>query len=524
MAKISSPILFSQQFNIDPQILDNEGIFDPILNFDTKLFIDPLLLEKSKHKIIRKQAENELKTFYNNLLALLEESKSKDDFAYKSALKQLPQREIEGTCLGYGTNSISGRSMTTPNKEKIINTASEIIRLGIKKPELFIILPLFEEGIGSDTISDITTYAIQKSLFKFTSDTAKKLGVKTIKYSINGEIIDIIKNPLRKKTSPILLLPQDILRKLPFATTWDEIEDAARVNHELRAKFNRYITALWKAKTKKEKNKQLATLMKTQDGINTLIEITQKSDIKPYDFGSDKESIMFVRHVAEVINTNPLKLSVNNNDYNELKNIVKTIIEQFKFLIENKGINNLLWNDKKPNTEKTTQKIFLTVAYSYCKANDIDINPEMDSGVGNVDFKFSKGFSKKIIVEIKHSTNSNVINGFTTQLELYKKAEETLCGYYVVVDVGFLGKKLDKLYELYNDNPDKKADIIYVDGRLKKSASKRKSLYDVDLFEDSMTEKSDDLSSAIETYDFTIPEIEIPNIKIDIDDLFGDKK
>ncbi len=337
MAKISYPILFSQQFNIEPQTLDNEGIFDPILNFDTKLFIDPLLLKKSKHKIISKQAANELNTFYENLSSLLEESKSKDDFAYKSALKQLPQKETAGTCLGYGTNSTSGRSMPTISKEKIINTASEIIRLGIKKPELFIILPLFEEGIGSDTISDITTFAIQKSLFKFTSAAAKKLDIKTVKYSINGEIIDIIRNPLRKAISPILLLPQDILRRLPFATTWDEIKDAARANYELRTKFNRYISALWK-----EKEKQLVSLMKNKDSINTLIEIIQKSDIKPYDFGSDRESIMFVRHIAEIINTNPLKISINNNDYNELKNIVKTIIEQFKFLIESKGLFLLL--------------------------------------------------------------------------------------------------------------------------------------------------------------------------------------
>jgi hypothetical protein len=246
MAKISSPILFSQHFGIDPQIMDDEGIFDPILNIDTKLFIDPLLLEKSRHGLINTQATNELKYFYENIISLLEESKDKGDFAYQSALNQLPKREVEGTCLGYGTNSISGRSISKSSKEKIINTASDIIRIGIKKPQLFIILPLFEEGIGSDTISDITTSAIQKTLFEFTLQTAKKLDIKTISHFHNGEAIEIIRNPFRKKISPILLLPQDILRKLPFATTWEEIEDAANANKNMRLKFNQYIAMIAK--------------------------------------------------------------------------------------------------------------------------------------------------------------------------------------------------------------------------------------------------------------------------------------
>jgi hypothetical protein len=475
LAKIKSPILFSQHFGIDPQVLDVEGIFDPILNLDTKLFIDPLLLEKSNHDLIKNQATSELNAFYENILSLLKLSKIKNDFAYKSALNQLPQKEIEGTCLGYGTNSISGRSISIINREKIIETASEIIKLGIMDPELFIILPLFNKGIGSDTISDITTSAIKKSLIEFTSQVANKFGIRTKKYSIDGEIVEIIKNPLRKKTSPIILLPCDILRKLPFATTWEEIEDAAYKNNQLRAKFNRYLGRLFKAKTKAEKERQLAVLMKNQDGMNTLFEIIKKTNIKPYDFKTDAESIMFIRHVAEVINNNPLGLSAVNNDINDLKNIVKTIIDQFKFLIENKGMNSLLWKDKKnPNTEKTAQKIFHLVAYCYCKANDIDINPEMDTGIGNVDFKFSKGFSKKVIVEIKLSTNYNIINGFSTQLNLYKKSEETLSGYYIIINVGNMGKKLENLYEIYNADKAKKSERFYIDALFKPSASKEK--------------------------------------------------
>ena len=402
MAKIISPVLFSQYFKLDLKTLENENIFDPILNNDTLLFIDPLLLEKSEHKIIRAQSSAQLEKFYENIISLLEISKQKDDFAYNSAFNLIPAKEVDGTFLGYGTNSSSGRGISKINRERIIETACEILKIGIKDPELFIILPLFNKGIGSDTISDITTAAIKKSLLDFTAQYATKLKIKTMNYSIDGEEVQIIKNPFRRKIAPILLLPCDILRKLPFATSWDEIENATYENNELRAKFNKYIGRLFKAKTKNQRHQQLASLMKNKDGINTLLEIIKASKIYPYDFKSDKECIMFVRHVSEIITKNNLDLSSNNNDINDLKNIVIKIIEQFKFLIEEKGMNTLLWKDKKsPNKEETAQKIFHTVADSYCRANNIDINREMHTGIGNVDFKFSQGFSKRIIVEIK---------------------------------------------------------------------------------------------------------------------------
>jgi hypothetical protein len=56
MAGIKDPVLFSQRFEIDPDILAEEGLVDPFLTVDTQLFIDPVLLEKSDHPLIRGDA------------------------------------------------------------------------------------------------------------------------------------------------------------------------------------------------------------------------------------------------------------------------------------------------------------------------------------------------------------------------------------------------------------------------------------------------------------------------------------
>jgi hypothetical protein len=64
-----------------------------------------------------------------------------------------------------------------------------------------------------------------------------------------------------------------------------------------------------------------------------------------------------------------------------------------------------------------------------------------DTGNGPVDFKMSIGFSGRVLVEIKLSTNSKILSGYSKQLEAYKKAEQALIGYYVVIDVGGMGRK-----------------------------------------------------------------------------------
>lgn len=43
------PVYISDYFNIDKAKLNKFGVFDPILNYDTKVFVEPLLLKESKN-------------------------------------------------------------------------------------------------------------------------------------------------------------------------------------------------------------------------------------------------------------------------------------------------------------------------------------------------------------------------------------------------------------------------------------------------------------------------------------------
>jgi hypothetical protein len=115
------------------------------------------------------------------------------------------------------------------------------------------------------------------------------------------------------------------------------------------------------------------------------------------------------------------------------------------------------------------------VAYAYCKANDLDITPEADTGNGPVDFKVSLGFAGRVVVEIKLSRNGKLVAGYTRQLETYKTAEETIKGYYVVIDVGQMGEKVKALMAIKNlaaGRGEATSPIIFIDGLRKPSASK----------------------------------------------------
>lgn len=56
MAKITSLINLSSLNGISSELLDFLGVTDVILNADTALFIDPLLLSESRHKLINDNA------------------------------------------------------------------------------------------------------------------------------------------------------------------------------------------------------------------------------------------------------------------------------------------------------------------------------------------------------------------------------------------------------------------------------------------------------------------------------------
>jgi hypothetical protein len=108
--------------------------------------------------------------------------------------------------------------------------------------------------------------------------------------------------------------------------------------------------------------------------------------------------------------------------------------KEFQHYIEENQGWGLLWNDNKtPRHEKSSQLLFLGIIKHYCKANDIDISKEPNIGRGPVDFKVSKGYRLRALMEAKLARNTKFWKGITAQLPTYLKAEEIEIGYFIVI-------------------------------------------------------------------------------------------
>lgn len=255
------PLLFSKAFGVTPDALDKLGVFDLTLNIDTKLFPDPLLLAGSQHKEMR-DARPQFEQYFETVRKLVAASGGdRNTKAWRSAYKLLRFPEIKGTCLGYGAGSISGSGVGIEMTERLLKTASEIVRLGIDDPDLFLAMGLFEEDFGPDLIGDMFTNVCFDAIIKFNFRILTKLKIQSLPIQIrlaNGKLHEGMfpRNPAFPGAEiPVILIPKDILRDLPLALDWAGVQAVSARNAEFRDDLNADIANLWSKRTLEGKSK-----------------------------------------------------------------------------------------------------------------------------------------------------------------------------------------------------------------------------------------------------------------------------
>jgi len=469
-----NPVLFSQRFNVSPTALDTAALLDPFLNADTKLFIDPLLLEKSAHPTIKARGLAVLRAGFSNVLDLVEVSQRVGDAAWKAAVRLLNLEETAETCLGYGGASIRGSSRPDSIRQAILSTAKEIIQLGEKNPNVIPLMGLLEAGVGPDTISDMTTNFIRPVLAEITSDFCAANGIPTRAFKEFGGA-QLPENPLRPG-SPVLLVPRDILRDLPFATDWSEVSSVAMEVQSIRDAVNRMFGDITKANVTEKKEAIRAATLSSLTNVRALLRAVLDAT-EPYDQKADNFGYYALR---EILRANPALFSGKaakppQKDQKTLEGVVHEIVAAFTEMVEDNNLWELLWHGTEPKKERAAQLLFYGVAKNICSANNIDISPETNAGGGPVDFKFSTGYHGRYLVEIKLSKGT-VVHGYQKQLEVYKKASKTHQAMLLVVQVGPLGAKFRTITRLKAEaegRGERASAIALVDARRQRSASKR---------------------------------------------------
>lgn len=465
-----------EAFGLNKDILKAKGIFNGFIDVDSKLYIDPYLLIDCDVP----EFKNSYQTFeahFEEVFKLLSNSKNTEDLLFRTAVKKLIFAEKESIGLGYASNNQDGSGIGPKLAKNLAETAFEIINVGIKDPTFFELLGLIESGVGADRISDMTASIIYSDILLYNDRLINELSVKNSTIDFDKKSYRV---PYSKEFGKYLFLPENILRNLPVAIDWNSIDIVASENEKLRKEVNKIIGRTWKTAQNKVPKKDLKrVLLDNPELIEDLIDTYKSKNASSYDFVNDPEGKLIWYEIAkEFSSKHPFKVGATIKSSDDVYVVVKNICDKFVYLIENNGLNKLLYYKGKRRNEDYAQLLFYGIAESYCESNNIDISAEPNTGRGPVDFKFSAGFNAKVLVEVKFSSNTGLYRGYTTQLEIYNKQEKTNHSIYLILEDAKDVKQLKDIYEYNNQQPSGKRipEIITADIEIKPSASKAKKV------------------------------------------------
>lgn len=431
---------FSTEYKINIGIDDDW--FDPILDRDTKLFIDPFLIFKSNNTFFTDSHKQIVNFFNDAFITAASSNRSLQDTRYRNLLAKMLFPEPEELCLGYSSHSVNGAGSGKGFAKEIVNAIYDTIDSGVNEVTHFEELGLFSEGIGCDRISDITANILKRRFVEYTIEVCKKHNVPLKKFKLNHYEFDrarngwvnsnvmLPNNPYRKE-QPILLVPEAFLNTLPVISS-EEFWDYCWVNknEEIRDQFSIFL------KNDVDKNTIVNIAKRRRDWVDEFkIFKEQDLNVKPYDFVNDPKGIyQWDNNTFKFTNLNPITLAPPK-DLKAFNEIIELIIKQFdEFIINNSGYR-LLWDHgfNRAKNEEASQLLFLGIAKHYTKANNIDLSREVNLGRGPVDFKFSNGYINRALLEVKLARNSKFWNGLESQLIKYLEVEEIKVGYFLVI-------------------------------------------------------------------------------------------
>jgi hypothetical protein len=411
--------------------------FDPILDADTELFVDPFLIFKEKSGFWKDGHKRLIKHFDVAFLMIAKGNLDPATLLYKKALALLVFKEPKELCLGYTSKGTSGLGSGSGYAESIAEAITEAIKRGLRHPRHFEELGILNEGIGPDRISDITCTILKTQLVEYTRTVAKRHAIPMSKHRVFAAgldesrlrwLISEVEVPTNPFTNgPLLFVPERFLKDLPVLNAedwWSHYE-----SEQLRQDLNYEILG------KVDKKTIVEAARRNPDAVRQWTTQKEGEAASGYDFQRDSKGVWkWDQASSKFVADNPLMLLPAQTREEFLETIGK-IVANYRLFVEDQGGWYLLWDSgsRKEKPEHAAQLLFRGVAQSYCKANDISLDSEVNLGRGPVDFKFSKGYVRRAHLEVKKLHNGKFWNGLETQLPSYMKSDEVSDGWFLAV-------------------------------------------------------------------------------------------
>lgn len=475
---------FSEKFNI--KLDGSEEWFDLLLNQDTPLYVDPFLIFEDKDPFWA-EAKEEIVNFFEHAVGLAIKSEGQQNQYWKSAVQILKCPEPNQFCLGLSTGDPKGSGLGKIAAESICKSISKASKSEIVDFSMIVGFMILVPNIGVDVLSDCVCNILKKKFIEYTQNVCREESIEMEEHVVSHAGFNKISkrwdklkfylpsNPYSNSYS--LLVPKRFLAEIPSEEAGYDYYDAIDMNDELRNRFNLELN--------KELNKskrlaiiKAAMLENPEKSMDFIKKFNAMNPRNPYDISTDPEGI-FTWYEKGIELAQKAELVREPLDKN-IKEFVLALANRFKHAVEEQGGWKLLWNDGNTNHRKEdiVQSLAGMMWRSQCRNANIDINREIETGRGPVDFKFSSGWEARALLEVKHLDSSAFLKGLQKQTLQYLKSEEVYVGVYLVIQYEESKRMDERIIEIQSEiellkRQGKNIEVVFVNASPDKpSASK----------------------------------------------------
>lgn len=471
---------FSEIFEVDKNILEQEGFVDVSLLCDLPLFVDPFLIFGSQ-----KEEYLELNNEINRYLLFLKKKAIQHEIHSGLLKSWFTFSEVYNNWLGYCKfgNKGSGLGLKFA-KNLYYNLKNKLNNFGdgeILSVEHIEKLCLIDDKIGSDNISDFVVNILKHYFLEKTQEFCKKyikpeycamFNVERAYFDYNLEKWMPKQFYLPKFNDEyILLTPIDILTKdSSWLNTNDMVDRFSMIvekipNDQLKFDINNYLSKLYKDNMTKDEIRQSRLETIREFPIIVDYYISQKEDTVDEAMSRSIEKSLYVDEtISNIVRAFVENLKITDF-YNCSEDSYMEALKRVKYLkhcIEDNDVYKLFYdsNGNLIKTEEDLQLMFRLVCYGVIS----DVNRECNNGRGPVDYKFSKTSVDKSLIEFKLASNSKLKQNLKNQVEIYEKANDTNKSIKAILY--FTDKEEERVNKILKElGLENKENIILIDAR-----------------------------------------------------------
>lgn len=422
---------FSEAYKIEAGSEDDW--FDPILEEDTQLFVDPFLVYAEDDGRWADCDDLLSSHFEKGFMLLAGHHRNPESIQYRKTVEMMVFPEPSEIGLGYVASGSKGSGTGRGFARRIVGAMVLAIEAGLSDLHRFEELGLLVENIGRDRISDISCNLLKGRLISYTQEICERHDIKLQQFKVKNsffdqqrlrwvaEEVDLPANP--STGAPVILVPKRFLRELPTLNSsdwWDYVEPSFRDDVN------------WDTNRKLSKKDIIDLARRHPDLVRDWSETRGGDEPRPYDVDRDPEGLHdWQAQARKAASADPIDEPVSQLSFEEVLELVN---DKFRHFVENRGGWELLWNEdtSSPKRETSIQLLYRGVVEAYCEASEVFVDREVNLGRGPVDFVFTGGRSRSLL-EIKKFKNGRFWDGLEHQLISYLESERCNSGWFLAV-------------------------------------------------------------------------------------------